>query len=289
MHPILVPGAHVLRRDADTLQVGLDPAERVLLPDTPRHRRLVLEAPTGATRTSLGTLLLEDDATLRATLPPAEGPDPDALWARHSLAAAARNRRRLTDDGAVVMVQAYGGALGERLADDLRTLLRRAALPAVRRRRSGPATPTPPMEIHVITGVGEPPRTLLDDHVSHRRSHVLLRFVEGRAVVGPFVSPGRTACLRCLDLHRAEADPAWPLLVEQYTRATRLDRADGVPEPVDAALASVATGWVVRDVTALLGRTAPLTSSRTLTITADLVEVVIQDYPRRPDCGCALR
>src|ERR1700733_14635490 len=32
-------------------------------------------------------------------------------------------------------------------------------------------------------------------------------------VVGPLVIPGRTACLRCLDLTRAERDPAWPLIL----------------------------------------------------------------------------
>ena len=36
-------------------------------------------------------------------------------------------------------------------------------------------------------------------------------------VVGPLVVPGRTACLRCGDLHRRDADPRWPALAAQLT------------------------------------------------------------------------
>ena len=39
-------------------------------------------------------------------------------------------------------------------------------------------------------------------------------------MVGPFVVPGRTACLRCVDAHHTDADPAWPLLVRQYAAAS---------------------------------------------------------------------
>ena len=290
MQPILLPGAHVLRRDADTLQVGLDPAERVLLPDVPRHRRLLSDPPQGAARALLDPVLVPDDAALRAALPAVHCPDPTALWARHSLASRARRSRGLVPrEEAVVLVQAYGGRLGERIADEVRTWLRRSAIPAPDRRRPGPRSDVPPREVHVVAGVGEPPRSLVDDRVEQGVPHLLLRFVEGRAVVGPYVVPGRTACVRCLDLHRTDLDPAWPLLLEQYSRVSRHDRADGVPEPVDAAVTAVALGWVAREVAADLTGTGPLTWSRTLTLTPELVEVVLQDWPRRPDCTCAAR
>jgi bacteriocin biosynthesis cyclodehydratase domain-containing protein len=289
MHPILLPGTHVLRRDADTLQVGLEPSERVLLPDVPRHRRLLLEPPRGGTRLLLDRLLIPDDAPLRGALPPADAADPAALWARHSLASRARLGRPLEPADLIVLVQPYGGPLGDRLADELRTLLRRSALPAPTQRRPGPRRAAARPEVHVVVGVGEPPRALLDDAVADRTPHVLVRFVEGRAVVGPFVVPGRTACLGCLDLHRTDTDPAWPLLLEQYTRLTRRDRPDGVPEPVDAAMAAVALGWAVRDVGALVAGGRPVTCSRTLSMTPDLVEVVLQDWPQRPDCACNAR
>ena len=289
MHPLLLPGTHVLRRDADTLQVGLEPSTRVLLPDVPRHRRLLSDPPQGATRLLLEPLLVADDAALREALPPADSPDPTALWARHSIASRAREGRDPAPRTAVVLVHSYGGVLGERLADEVRTVLRRSGLPAPSRRRPGPAVADAPTEIHVVVGVGEPPRDLLDSRTVHDVPHLVLRFVEGHAVLGPFVTPGSTACMRCLDLHRSDRDPAWPLLLEQYSRVSRHDRPDGVPEPVDAALASVAVGWVGREVSAELTGAGPVTRSRTLTLTPELVEVVLQDWPQRPDCICASR
>ena len=46
-------------------------------------------------------------------------------------------------------------------------------------------------------------------------AHLAVAGVEGVAVVGPLVRPGRSACLRCLDLARSERDPAWPLILAQ--------------------------------------------------------------------------
>ncbi len=289
MHPILLPGTHLLRRDSRTLQVGLDPAARVLLPDTPANRRVVMDPPPSATRAALGRHLLPDDTALRAAMPTDQG-DPDDVWVRHSLAATARRGVPVTTEGVRVRVQPYGGRLSQLIAAELRSVLHRAALPAPRRLAPGPPPRgRAPRELHVVVGVGEPSRARLDLHVEHGAPHLLLRFVEGRALVGPFVVPGTTACLRCLDLHRTESDPAWPLLVEQYSRLTRQDRPDGVPEPVDAALAYVAMGWVAREVSAYLGGDGPATHSRVLTVSADLAEVAVQEYPPRTDCGCQAR
>ena len=47
--------------------------------------------------------------------------------------------------------------------------------------------------------MGEFDRTLLDDLVRDGVPHHVVRVVEGAPVVGPFVLPGETACLRCVD------------------------------------------------------------------------------------------
>ncbi|HSS88116.1 MAG TPA: hypothetical protein VLL69_02265, partial [Streptosporangiaceae bacterium] len=47
--------------------------------------------------------------------------------------------------------------------------------------------------------------------------HLAAAASEAIGVVGPLVLPGRTACLRCLDLTRAARDPAWPLILAQLT------------------------------------------------------------------------
>ncbi|HEY9524598.1 MAG TPA: thiamine biosynthesis protein ThiF, partial [Thermopolyspora sp.] len=45
--------------------------------------------------------------------------------------------------------------------------------------------------------------------------HLLTAAFEGRGSVGPLVLPGRTCCLRCLDLTRRDRDPAWPAISRQ--------------------------------------------------------------------------
>lgn len=287
MRPILRPGLHLLRRDSQTLQVGLDPTERVLVPDTRDTRRLVMDP--GQARTTLGPLLLDDDARLRGSLS-VETDSADDAWLRAAAAAATCAGTPPAEPGTVIRVHPFGGRLSELVAADLRTVLRRAGLPAPQRLASGPPREgRARREVHVVCGLGEPPRTRLDQRMADSVTHLLLRFVEGRALVGPLVVPGVTACLRCLDLHRTDVDPAWPLLVEQYSRLTRQDRADGVPEPLDAALAHVAMGWATRELAAHLCGGTPVTRSRVLTLSSDLTEVAVQECPPRSDCGCLHR
>jgi bacteriocin biosynthesis cyclodehydratase domain-containing protein len=51
-------------------------------------------------------------------------------------------------------------------------------------------------------------------------THLAVFAGEAIGVVGPLVEPGRSACLRCLDLARADRDPAWPLILAQLARQT---------------------------------------------------------------------
>jgi bacteriocin biosynthesis cyclodehydratase domain-containing protein len=45
--------------------------------------------------------------------------------------------------------------------------------------------------------------------------HLPVVLGDRQAVVGPLVEPGRTVCCYCLDLHRRDADPAWPAMATQ--------------------------------------------------------------------------
>lgn len=62
--------------------------------------------------------------------------------------------------------------------------------------------------------------------------HLLATVRETTGVVGPLVLPGRTGCLRCIDLHRCDRDSAWPAMLAQLTTRTR--RA---ADPLDGPLA----------------------------------------------------
>jgi bacteriocin biosynthesis cyclodehydratase domain-containing protein len=286
MRPLLAPGTHLLRRHPRGHQAGLDHAARPggLTPGW-------ADDPAAVAELVARGLALADDHTLRAALP-AETGDP---WVRHAVAALARRTgprldevlARRTDH--LVRVTPFGHPRSEDLAEELTTLCRRSGLRLPSRSRPGPARrgTAPSTTVHVLVGIGEPPRDLVDDHRREGTPHLVVRLTEGRAVVGPFVVPGRSACLRCIDSHRSTEDPSWPLLVEQYAKAVRTDRADGIPEPVDPALAAVALGWAARDLASYVEGEDPTTLSATLVLHPSLAELARQPWPPHPHCGCA--
>ena len=294
MRPMLRPGVHVLERRDHSLQVCLDPRHAVLLADQePVRRTLRLLAEPGAgletaDPATLATLreaaLLVDDGALLPLVPVVGGLLPD----RNDRAALAysdgedagglleRRRRHPTT------VIGFGGLPGRRLAERLAELLSTAGLPshADGRARNGD-------QVRVVVGVGEPPREVFDEPVRDGHPHLLVRMREGQALVGPFVVPGRTACLRCVDAHLTDADPCWPLLVAQYAARQAGDRADGVPEPVDSLLAELAVAWAARDVASYAEGRRPSTWSTTIRLDAQLTAVETQPWLRHPGCGCS--
>ena len=297
MRPVLVPGVHVLRRPGDQVQVGLDPERSLVLPGSARRHLSAWSLGQDAAPPELVTSLVGaglaavDDRALRAALPPARGPAP---WVRHTLAALARD----TDDGlegvlalraaTVVTAQPFGHDLSHELAEELVALCARAGLAMPRPKRPGPSPRRvrPERLVVALVGVGEPPRELTDPWLREGSAHLVVRLAEGRAVVGPFVEPGRTACLRCIDAYLSEDDPAWPLLVEQYARATSTDRPDGIPEPVDASLGALAVAWAARDLASYAEGATPGTWSSTVRVAPRLESIETRRWPRHPDCGC---
>lgn len=69
--------------------------------------------------------------------------------------------------------------------------------------------------------------------------HLHVHCRDGRVVVGPTVLPGRTACLRCTDLYRADRDPHWPLVAAQL-----LGHAPGADVPALTAAAALVVAEV---------------------------------------------
>jgi bacteriocin biosynthesis cyclodehydratase domain-containing protein len=116
--------------------------------------------------------------------------------------------------------------------------------------------------------------------------HLVVRLVDGGALLGPFVVPGETACLRCIDAHESVRDPDHVAVTTRYAQASGSPRGDGVPD-LDPALASIALAWAVRDVTAHLDGHEPSTWSRTLHLRPDPTRREEQAWPRHPHCGCS--
>jgi bacteriocin biosynthesis cyclodehydratase domain-containing protein len=124
-------------------------------------------------------------------------------------------------------------------------------------------------------------RDLPDTLTREKVAHLAASAAEAIGVVGPLVRPGISACLRCLDLTRAERDPAWPLILAQLAQLS----AD--PPACDAVLAAAVAAQVTAQALAFIDRgSAPAVASGTL-------ELVLPDWQWRrrtwrphPRCGC---
>jgi len=74
-----------------------------------------------------------------------------------------------------------------------------------------------------------------DDLLRLGIAHLPVQVLDATAWVGPLVLPGHTACLRCVDAHRRDRDPAWPAVAAQLAVLP-----PGGDPGVDGALAAAA-------------------------------------------------
>lgn len=119
--------------------------------------------------------------------------------------------------------------------------------------------------------------------VDPQTPHLLAEVRETVGVVGPLVLPGRTACLRCLDLTRTDLDPDWPSLAAQLAMPSRARVAcDG---PLAVAVAAQAAFQVLALVD---GTTDPAALGGTLELALPDWRWRRRSWPLHPECGCAL-
>ena len=190
------------------------PGERVsALLSTLRAHRLTVESP--AHRLDLAGL----PGPLRTTL----GPDADALacaFRRDDDGYALltrRGRRRVLVDGSGTLPAALVQAL------------RQAGVGWVHAGRyAAAASPSPPPDLVVLAGVGALDPARAAPWMRDGTPHLPLVLRGTSAEVGPLVRPGSGPCLRCLDLTRADLDPAWPAVLAQLAPA-------GVGTPADTS------------------------------------------------------
>jgi len=119
--------------------------------------------------------------------------------------------------------------------------------------------------------------------VSHGVPHLAASASEAIGVVGPLVLPGRSACLRCLDLARTERDPAWPLILAQLASQPSAD-----PLACDTVLATMVAAQAAAQALAFLDQGAGAAA-----VTNGTLELVLPDWQWRrrtwhhhPQCGC---
>lgn len=264
--PTLRPGLRVVRRDTRSLQIGVDPPHRMIVPDQPVVRRMLSDLEAGR----------RPDMS-----------EPDAV---HELG-------RLVDAGLVVDAERGGSVVAQFGADAPRRVAARAQAriavlgsPSLGRTvraalvEAGlaPSAPGAGFDVALVAAEGEPVRELVDDLVRDGLPHLVLTAAAASIRLGPFVLPGRTACLRCVDAHLAEPDPRRPLVVEQVARAIE----GGDDEPHDPLLLALALAWAARDLSRYVEGDEPSTWSTTVDIGARELPRC-QEWARHPHCGCS--
>lgn len=270
----LRPGVAVARHDDHRLQVGIDPPHRVVVPDVPAVRRLldalvgsqVMPAPDEQTRPVLHRLweagLLVDAHAVTASAAHGPAAAVRAAWAQHGPGAGDRLVARAAARVRVV-------AEDEARAEATRLLLASGV----------PVVEDDEADVWLVAHDGELPRAWVDDLVREGVAHLLVAGACGSMVVGPFVLPGVTACLRCVDAHRAEADPRRALVVEQVVA-----RPPAVVR--DPALHALALAWATRDLVRFVEGAQPSTWSTSFDL-GPLAAPVGRTWTRHPHCGCS--
>lgn len=122
-----------------------------------------------------------------------------------------------------------------------------------------------------------------DDLLADGVPHLAVAVAGSAALVGPFVVPGRTACLWCLDHRHRDADPAWPALVDQLRLHHPRSRASlGIAASAAAALAVAQVLQLVDDGPAA----APATYDAQIELRAPDLLAMRRPVARHPVCGC---
>lgn len=144
----------------------------------------------------------------------------------------------------------------------------------------------PRARLALVLSNGEVDRSELDPLVRADVPHLVIRAIDGIVLLGPFVVPGATACLRCLDAHHSDEDPGYPIALERYVSAGTQPREDGcldVPDPGNVALA---LAWAARDLRTFSTDGLPTTWSSTISIGAVGSPIAVVAWQPHPSCGC---
>jgi hypothetical protein len=123
-------------------------------------------------------------------------------------------------------------------------------------------------DLAVLAGSHNP--QLASALVRQHAPHLTASADEAIGVVGPLVIPRQSACLRCLDLHRTDRDPAWPLILAQ------LAGPEPRPAACDAALATAVAAQAASQALAFVDRAAPATA-----VINGTLELVLPDWQWR--------
>lgn len=305
VRPALKPGLLPVWRDRDTLQIGIDPRRAVALTGMAGIAWLISLLDGSRDRAQLirtaaeGGVPAETTERVLALLTAAGVIDdfpagtlsvlPQPVRARLAPELATMSLAHGDGDGGArtlarrfaAQVTVHGeGKVGSAIA----SLLAASGIGRVTSAGTGPARAQPVSghrpDLAILTG-HQPPE-LQAALMRERIPHLAVSASEAIGVVGPLVVPGRSACLRCLDLTRADRDPAWPLILAQLAGRTQ------DPLGCDAPLAAAVAAQAALHALALIDR-----ATIAGTVTNGTLELVLPGWQWRrrtwvphPRCSC---
>lgn len=139
---------------------------------------------------------------------------------------------------------------------------------------------TRPADLVILADALIPDPQVVRELFRSRTAHLVVRLRDGKGIVGPLVQPGRTSCLRCADMTRADRDADWPRLAAQLLGRTGHAGPAGI-----AAVAALALGELETIIACEPGR-PPETLDGTLELDLDTRFLDRRAWAPHPRCGC---
>lgn len=241
-------------RDPVTLQVGIDPPHTVLDSLTTLDEKLIAALSVGVPRNGLEVIANGQGAAVDALL--------ERLREVLLDSSEAAPAHRIAVCGAGPLSSSVAEAL-HRLGHEVEL----AADAAVLDDRA------PDLAILVGSWVLSP--ALHSFWLRRDIAHLPVVLTEEAVHVGPVVEPGSGPCLLCIELHRADEDPAWPAIATQL-----LGRGTAAVHPV---LLAEATAAIARLATSRLSDGAGV--ARSVRLAAGGARSW-REWEPHPDCGC---
>jgi hypothetical protein len=164
-------------------------------------------------------------------------------------------------------------------------LLQRAGVGRVAADDRGGAVCDDDADVTVLSGDHEP-RTDVAEHLMREgRAHLVAGMRGTAGTVGPFVLPGTTPCLRCVDLTRCQLDPAWAAVRDQLSAT---ERPTGSPAPPASAVVTRAVAALAAaEVLAHLEGRAVVTAGASAALSLVEPWPVLRHWPVQQACGCS--
>jgi hypothetical protein len=139
-------------------------------------------------------------------------------------------------------------------------------------------------DLAVLAGRADP--VVVAELMRNRVPHLAVVTEEAIGVVGPLVEPGRSACLRCVDLSKTARDRSWPLILAQAAGPL----APGVtPQACDTALAAATAALATAQALAFIDRAGsrpPATANGTLELVLPDWQWRRRSWPAQAACVC---